>query len=169
MHTTPMKFPLEQISLVRALSSLTRRDADAVRAALRAAGSILTVAEHDDYDGYLSLLLTSPEAGASGYLVSGRTGAIELAELSGDDMMVIGHFASIGPAMLSLRARLEERARAAVAPSDTGIAGVTSLAAALLHRHGQDAELHAAMRADAEESWKPVLRAIDVLKRLPPV
>ena len=39
-----------------ALSSLTRRDADAVRATVRAAASSHTVQEHDDYDGYLSLL-----------------------------------------------------------------------------------------------------------------
>ena len=164
VHATPMKFRPEQTSLVRALSSLTRRDVEAVRAALRAAGSNLRIEEHDDYDGYLSLLLTDEHVDAPSYLVSGRTGAVELAELRGDELIVIGSFAGIGAAMLKLRALLAERAE--MVPTT---ASVTSLAAELVDRHGGDADLHAAMRADAENTWKPVLRAVDVLKRQPPL
>ncbi len=161
VHATPMKFLLEQTSLVRALSSLTRRDADAVRATLRAAGSSLAVEEHDDYDGYLSLLLTAADPNGPSYLVSGRTGAVELAELRGDDMVIIGCFAGIGPAMLTLRAVLGAREQAQAAdPAAPTTAAVTSLAAELLRRHGVDADLHAAMRADAEASWKPIARQL---------
>ncbi len=101
---TPTNFSLEQRTApVRALSSLTRRDADAVRAAVRAAGATHVIEEHDDYEGYLSLLLTASEAGASSYLVAGRTGAVELAVLRGDDMTALGTFASTEAAMPVLR------------------------------------------------------------------
>ncbi|RYF03592.1 MAG: hypothetical protein EOO40_12060, partial [Deltaproteobacteria bacterium] len=58
---------------IRAFRSLTRRDADAVRSTVRAAATGYTVQEHDDYDGYLSLLLTPLDDTAASYVVAGRT------------------------------------------------------------------------------------------------
>jgi hypothetical protein len=150
MQITPQQL---DTATVRALSSLTKRDAAAVRATVRATGNLYRVDEHDDYDGYLSLLLTPLQAGC-GFLVSGRTGAIDLAELQGDEMVPLGRFPSIGAAMLSLRPALER---------DSGIATPGEEAQRLLDRHGSDADLHAALRADAGdgERWHAVIRAID--------
>lgn len=96
----------EQTTRIRALSSLTGRDAASVRAAVRSTGNRYRVEEHDDYDGYLSLLLTPDEAGRCAFLVSGRVGAVDLAALQGDEMTGLGRFPSVGAAMLALRTAL---------------------------------------------------------------
>lgn len=171
VQTTPTHFLLEQgTATVRALRSLTRRDADAVRAAIRASGGEWTVEEHDDYDGYLSLLIAPSHEGAA-YLVAGRTDAVEVAELRGDEMITLGAFPSIGAAAAVLRRALGGSCWAAN-PAETGAPrGLSAQQAArfaeqLIERHGSDAGLHAAMRADAEgefagEGWRAVIRAID--------
>ena len=56
--------------LIRALSSLTRRDVDAVHAALRAAACSYAIHEHDDYDGYLSMLITTGDGTDPSYMVA---------------------------------------------------------------------------------------------------
>lgn len=139
---------------IRALSSLTRRDADAVRATVRAAAVDHSVQEHDDYDGYLSLLITPADDARSSFMVAGRTGAVEVAELHGDDLVKVGTFPSIGAAMLVLRPALER----------TEDVDLRKQAATLVRRHGDDAALHAAMQADArpgQGAWPFILRAID--------
>lgn len=171
VKTTPTNFFLEHRSApVRALSSLTRRDADAVRATVRAAGAAHALEEHDDYDGYLSILLTAP-AGAASYVVAGRTDSVELSELRGDEMTTIGIFASTGAAMLVLRGLLERGGWSdAVRETPIGrtVAEITSLAAEMIERHGRDADIHAALRAETDSGWQRILRAIDVVKKLPP-
>jgi hypothetical protein len=145
---------------IRAFSSLTRRDADAVRATLRAASCSYTVQEHDDYDGYLSVLLTPADDTRPSYMVAGRTGAVDLAELHGDDMAALGTFPSIGSAMAVLRPMLERNQPGSIAPT------ATATAATLREQHGADASLHAAMRADAtpgRPGWSAVLRTLDDL------
>ena len=143
---------------IRALSSLTRRDADAVRATLRMAACSYAAQEHDDYDGYLSLLLTPADPARPSYMVGGRTGAVDLAELQDDDMASLGTFPSIGAAMAVLRPILERNQPGSTAP--TAIATATSLR----QHHGPDAGLHAAMRADAtprRPGWAAILRTLD--------
>jgi hypothetical protein len=154
VQATPVQLGAEHSATIRALSSLTRRDAGAVRATVRAAGDVYAVEEHDDYDGYRSLLLTPPQEGRAAYLVSGRTGAVDLAAVQGDAMTALGCYPSIGAAMLVLRTALE-REQAQAAPHED--------ARALCDRHGEDADLHAAMRADLAEGdrWCAVIRAID--------
>ena len=145
------------LATIRALSSLSRREADAVRATVRAAACSHTVQEHDDYDGYLSLLITPTDAARPSFMVAGRAGAVELAELWADEMMTIGTFASIGAAMVVLRPALERTEPAA------GLAARTD-AIALVARHGTDAGLHAALQADAQpqqDRWAAILRALD--------
>ncbi len=158
MHqTTPMPAPLETSTAnIRALSSLTRRDAAAVRAAVRLAGGAFTVTEHDDYDGYLSFLLSPVEPDRVAYLVSGRTGAIDLAAILGDELAVLGTFKGIGAAMLSLRASIENGER-------FGIGG--GIAQSLVDQHGEDAALQAAIEADRADlaARAALLRAIDAI------
>lgn len=107
VHSFPMSSPQLGDATIRALSSLTRRDADAVRATVRVAASNHTVEEHDDYDGYLSLLITPDRETSPSFMVAGRTGAVDLVEMHGDEMIAIGSFASIGAAMIVLRPALE--------------------------------------------------------------
>lgn len=154
VQATPVQDRVDHTAPVRALSSLTRRDAAAVRATVRAAGNVYAVEEHDDYDGYLSLLLTPPQEGGASSLVSGRTGAVDLAAVQGDSMTALGCYPSVGAAMLVLRAALE-REDADAAPHED--------ARLLRDRHGADADLHAAMRADSAngDRWQAVIRAID--------
>ncbi len=167
MHTNHARMVIENGSApVRALHSLTRRDFDVVRAAVRLAGGGWTVEQHDDYEGYCLLLLT-PHAGVDrpGFLVSGRTGAIELATVCGDEMTPLGSFPSIGAAMLALTGKLEQGSWAAAPPREAE----PSLQDLSL-RHGDDADLHAAMRADracasgnAAEArgWAAIVRALE--------
>ena len=159
VQTFPMTHPHDSTSAaIRAFSSLTRRDANAVHATLRAAACSYTVHEHDDYDGYLSLLLTPAEDSRPSYMVAGRTGAVDVAELQGDDMAALGTFPGIGAAMAVLRPLLERNA-----PGSQSLTA-TATAASLRERHGADASLHAAMRADAtpdRPGWTAILRTLD--------
>jgi hypothetical protein len=175
VHTTPTHFLLEQgPATVRALRSLSRRDADAVRATIRAAGGEWTVEEHDDYDGYLSLLIAPARDGGPAYLIAGRTDAVEVAELRSDEMIALGSFPGIGAATAVLRRSLaascwaanpvQTATQRAVSPQEAARA-----AEQMIERHGSDAGLHAAMRADTEnelagEVWRAVVRAIDKLQ-----
>lgn len=172
VQTTPTHFLLEQgPATVRALRSLTRRDADAVRATIRVAGGEWTVEEHDDYDGYLSLLIAPARDGGPAYLIAGRTDAVELAELRGDEMIALGAFPSIGAAATVLRHRLAGSCWAADPARPAPARNISAQEAAiraeqLIERHGNDAGLHAAMRADAArdltgDSWRAVLRAVE--------
>ena len=106
VQTTRQSTKPEHAAAVRALRSLTNRDAAAVRAAIRSAGDRFAVEEHDDYDGYRSFLLTSLHDNETGFLVSGRGGAIDLAELQGDEMTALGRYSNIADAMLALHPAL---------------------------------------------------------------
>ena len=145
---------------IRAFRSLTRQDADAVRSTVRAAATGYTVQEHDDYDGYLSLLLTPPDDSAASYVVAGRTGAVDIATLRDDDMAPLGTFPSIGAAMIVLRPALERQNAPQVQP------GLAPCSSALVARHGSDATLQAALQVDARPGhagWASVLRSLDDL------
>ena len=154
VQMTPGQLDSTTTATIRALSSLTKRDSAAIRATVRSTGGRYSVEEHDDYDGYLSILLSPLYAAGAGFLVSGRAGAIDLAMLDEDEMVPLGRFPSIGAAMLSLRPSLERDSAGRRAGAE---------AERLVERHGSDAGLHAAMRADGEngERWLPVIRAID--------
>lgn len=156
VQSLPMQRPMSSDTSIRALSSLTRRDADAVRSTVRAAATDYTVQEHDDYDGYLSLLVTPGDDTGSCYVVAGRTGAVDVASLQNDDMTSLGTFPSIGAAMIVLRPALERRGRPNPTPT----------ASTLVARHGADATLQAALAADARPGhagWASVLRSLDDL------
>ena len=161
VQTFPTHQPQASASAtIRAFTSLTRRDADAVRNTLRAAACCYSANEHDDYDGYLSMLLTPADEAHPSYMVGGRTGAVDIAELQGDDMAALGTYPSIGAAMAVLRPLLERNQ-----PGSTA-ASTTATVAALRERHGADASLHAAMHADAQPNrpgWTAVLRTLDDL------
>jgi hypothetical protein len=93
---------------IRALRSLTRADADVVVEAVQALGSGWSVEQVDDYEGYLSLLISALDESAAkpDLLISGKLGQIELAELRGDNLHTFGCFKTIDQAVAKLRTLL---------------------------------------------------------------
>lgn len=91
--------------MIRALRSLTQQHVDAVQAALPVAWS---VDQHDDYDGYLSIVVAhGHDSGTTpAFLISGTTGHIELAELGDDVLNPVGRFATIEATIAELTAAI---------------------------------------------------------------
>jgi len=88
---------------IRALRSLTRQAFEAVRDAICAVPGNWTLEQHADYDGYLSLLVSSEgDSHAAIYVISGRLGQIELARFQDDQLRTLGQFADIEAAIAEL-------------------------------------------------------------------
>jgi hypothetical protein len=79
-----------------ALRSLTPQALDAVGDAVRDLPGRWTLERHEDYDGYLSLLV-SPEDDChrSTYLISGKIGDIELARFEDEQLHALARFEDI--------------------------------------------------------------------------
>lgn len=88
---------------IRALRSLTRQAFEAVADAIGEVSGSWALEQHDDYDGYLSALI-SPEGDrdAPSYLISGQVGQIELAQLQGDELHTLGRFEDIAATIAEL-------------------------------------------------------------------
>jgi hypothetical protein len=96
IHTDQIDRAWEQGPVtIRALRSLTRQAFEAVSDAISDVPG-MTLERHDDYEGYLSVLISS-EAGtdAPSYLISGQVGRIELAQFQGDELHTLGRFEDI--------------------------------------------------------------------------
>lgn len=78
---------------IRALRSLAPQALDEVSDAVRDLPGRWALERHEDYDGYLSLLV-SPEGDSDmpTYLISGKIGAIELARFQGEELQALGLF-----------------------------------------------------------------------------
>jgi hypothetical protein len=81
---------------IRALRSLTQHAFDAVSEAIGGVPGSWTLERHDDYDGYLSLLI-SPERGsdAPSFLISGQVGLMEVAKFQDDELHTLGQFENL--------------------------------------------------------------------------
>ncbi len=115
MHTRPISFDLDQNStLVRAFLSLRASDVEIVAHAVDGFGGSWSVQTCDDYDGYL-FILVEPSAQRAGqlpsYMISGKTGQIELAAVDGDDCQTLGRFGDIYGITAELAFRLLGSAR----------------------------------------------------------
>jgi hypothetical protein len=78
---------------IRALRSLTQQAVGTVSDAIAGVPGQWTVEGHDDYDGYLSVLISPEgEADAPSFLISGQVGQIELAQFQGDELLTLGRF-----------------------------------------------------------------------------
>jgi hypothetical protein len=88
---------------VRRLRSLTPQAFDAVDEAIRELPGRWTLEQHDDYEGYLSVLI-SPEADSDAptYLISGKLGQVELAQFQGEELHTLGRFDNIEAAIAEL-------------------------------------------------------------------
>ncbi len=81
--------------VIRPLRSITSAQADTVAQAVAALPGPWVAERHDDYDGYLSIIVSSTDADAPTFAVSGRVDHIELSEIHDDDLFARGCFTTI--------------------------------------------------------------------------
>jgi hypothetical protein len=114
IHTDQINQAWEQGPVtIRALRSLTDHAFAAVSDAIAELQGGWTLERHDDYEGYLSLLI-SPESGidAPSYFISGQLGYIELAQFQGDELHTLGRFGDIEATTAELVRALQQSAAA---------------------------------------------------------
>ena len=105
--------PFEQTSaLIRALDSLWAGDAYLITNMVEAKNGRWSVQTGDDYDGYLFLLIepTSENECLPSYLISGKTGQLELAAIDGDQCKTLGRFSETEDLVSDLTIRLQSGA-----------------------------------------------------------
>ena len=87
----------QDAAVIRALSSITLDQADRLTEIIRSAEPTWDVQTFDDYDGYLSLLVTSlVESGnEKSFSITGKTECLELWQVQGDDFTPLGSFDSV--------------------------------------------------------------------------
>jgi hypothetical protein len=99
---------------IRALRSLTPQALDAVGDAVRDLPGQWALERHEDYDGYLSLLISSEsDSGMPAYLISGKIGDIELAQFDGNQLHTLARFDDIEATTAELVRLLEQPTAAA--------------------------------------------------------
>ncbi len=98
MHSCPLYLNPEQHPVtIWASQSLTPSQADAVSQAVDALSADWSVDQHQDYEGYLSLVVSRDGQKGIGptFLISGLVDRIELAELRADELHRLGNFNAI--------------------------------------------------------------------------
>ncbi len=102
----PSSTPQQQFEqgpvVIRPLRSLTSAQAYVVEQAMNALTVPWRVERHDDYDGYLSVVVSSDTPNAPTFAISGTIDRIELAEVRNDDLQAHGSFSSIDDAVAAL-------------------------------------------------------------------
>ncbi len=96
---------LEQgLVTIRALRSLTTDQADLVSKAVAALPGEWTVEHHDDYDGYLLIMISPNNSSTEGaaFLISGEVDEIDVAELHHEELRHLGCFSTIEAATAEL-------------------------------------------------------------------
>jgi hypothetical protein len=98
---------------IRALRSLTGDAFQALSDAIAELQGGWILERHDDYDGYLSLLISpTSEINAPTYFISGQLGHIELAQFQGDELHALGRFKDIEATTAELVRALRQSAAA---------------------------------------------------------
>ena len=89
---------------IRALSSLTREASDIVKRAVEGAAPDWCVDEIDDYDGYLSIVVSRRDEheGDPTFVITRTADQIELARLQADQLRTIATFATVEDASAGL-------------------------------------------------------------------
>lgn len=99
----------QNCTLVRAFRSLRVGDVEIIRMVVDPFGGNWSVQTGDDYDGYLFILI-EPSAEhveqLPTYMVSGKTGQIELSKVCDDNCQPLGRFEDIYAATAELTFRL---------------------------------------------------------------
>lgn len=81
--------------IIRRLRSISPAQADIVAQAVATVAAEWRVESHDDYDGYLSIVISSDDEDAPTFAISGRTNAIELCEMRDDALQARGCFCAM--------------------------------------------------------------------------
>ena len=89
---------------IRALRSLTRQQADVVNQIVTKIAGQWAIEFHDDYEGYLSILVLSAEPGREGpvYIVSGTNSRIEVSVMDEDTLRDVGCYQCMNQAAARL-------------------------------------------------------------------
>lgn len=95
--------------IIRALQSLTKSHMESVAKAVAALPTEWSLNVHDDYDGYLSVIIEPVGHDSATFLLSGTTEKIEVCKLDHDDRMLkCGSFNTIEAATVQLQTLLTE-------------------------------------------------------------
>ena len=92
------QFPL----IIRALSSITPEQADLVADRLAELAGSWLVERHDDYDGYMSIVISAGDIDGPTVIMSGRVDAIDLSEMRDDHLHTHGRFSDMDAAIGAL-------------------------------------------------------------------
>ena len=99
MHPSRGERDLEQgLVTIRALRSLTSDQAEIVSKVVAALPGNWAVEHHDDYDGYLLIMISPNEFSTHprpSFIISGKADKIEVAELHDEDLRPLGCFNTI--------------------------------------------------------------------------
>ena len=87
------------------------QQASVVERALAALPTPWRVERHSDYDGYLSLVISSEDPEAPTFAVSGFVDQLDLSEINNDELRARGQFATIEDTVTALTQLLGRSAR----------------------------------------------------------
>jgi hypothetical protein len=95
---------LHSPAVIRALSSMRSAEVDLIIDAVADFGDRWIMHTHDDYNGYLFVLIepTGSDQARPSYLVSGTAGRIELDQVQDDELSALGAFKSVPAAAARL-------------------------------------------------------------------
>lgn len=96
---TVSDFP--EAPVIRAFRSITPAQANVVAQALASSGP-WTVERHDDYDGYLTIVVSPVAPDAATFAISGTVNDIALSEMHDDELQPRGRFNTIDAALTAL-------------------------------------------------------------------
>ena len=88
--------------VIRPLRSMTPAQAELVAQAVAALPTPWRVECHDDYDGYLSVIVSSAEPDAPTFAISGTASKMSLSEMRDDVLYPQGHFSTVEEAVDAL-------------------------------------------------------------------
>ena len=92
----------QDLVTIRRLRSISPAQADVVAQAVAALPAPWRVERHDDYDGYLSVIVSLDKEDASTFALSGKADRIELCEVRDDELHPRGCFGTIADATNAL-------------------------------------------------------------------
>lgn len=102
-HTPMIASNVEQgLVVIRGFHSISPAQASVVAQAVAALPVPWRVECHDDYDGYLSVIVSSTDGDAPTFAISGKADQIELCEVRDDTLCARGCFGTIADTAAAL-------------------------------------------------------------------
>lgn len=88
--------------VIRALRSITRAQADVAAQAFGRSGAPWIVEYHDDYDGYLTIVVSPVASDATTFVISGTIDDVALSEMHDDELQTRARFGTVDAALAAL-------------------------------------------------------------------